>query len=40
MWVQGRSLQEQNESPDHSWDSFAFVDEEEEEEEDGLKVGL
>uniref|UniRef100_A0A4W6FPN0 Chloride channel, voltage-sensitive 1a n=1 Tax=Lates calcarifer TaxID=8187 RepID=A0A4W6FPN0_LATCA len=33
--LSGRSLQEQNQSQKHSWESFAFVDEEEE--EDGEK---
>ncbi|XP_041867557.1 chloride channel protein 1a [Melanotaenia boesemani] len=32
LLMQGRSLQEQNQSQKHSWESFAFVDEEEEEE--------
>lgn len=36
IWIQGRSLQEQNQSQKHSWESFAFVDEEDE--EDGEKV--
>ena len=41
MCVQGQSIQEQNQSQEHSWESFAYVDEEEEEEEeDGEKVGL
>ncbi|XP_044027910.1 chloride channel protein 1-like [Siniperca chuatsi] len=35
LLMQGRSLQEQNQSQKHSWESFAFVDEEEE--EDGEK---
>ncbi|XP_028281660.1 chloride channel protein 1-like [Parambassis ranga] len=34
LLMQGRSLQEQNRCPKHSWESFAFVDEEEEEEEE------
>ncbi|XP_068432435.1 chloride channel protein 1-like [Clinocottus analis] len=34
LLMQGQSLQEQNQSQKHSWESFAFVDEEEEEEED------
>ncbi|GLD71659.1 chloride channel protein 1-like protein [Lates japonicus] len=38
LLMQGRSLQEQNQSQKHSWESFAFVDEEEE--EDGEKVSL
>ncbi|TKS88798.1 Chloride channel protein 1 [Collichthys lucidus] len=37
LLMQGRSLQEQNLSHKHSWESFAFVDEEEE--EDGEKGG-
>ncbi|CAJ1083069.1 chloride channel protein 1-like [Xyrichtys novacula] len=32
LLTQGRSLREQNQSQKHSWESFAFVDEEEEEE--------
>ncbi|XP_060915621.1 chloride channel protein 1-like [Labrus mixtus] len=32
LLTQGRSLQEQNQCQEHSWESFAFVDEEEEEE--------
>ncbi|XP_068567561.1 chloride channel protein 1-like [Cebidichthys violaceus] len=35
LMMQGQSLQEQNQSQKHSWESFAFVDEEEE--EDGEK---
>ncbi|XP_029298395.1 chloride channel protein 1a isoform X2 [Cottoperca gobio] len=35
LLMQGQSLQEQNQSQKHSWESFAFVDEEEE--EDGEK---
>ncbi|CAN9503649.1 unnamed protein product [Ophioblennius macclurei] len=35
--MQGRSLQEQNQSQKHSWESFAFVDEEVEEEDDDEK---
>nr|XP_046273210.1 chloride channel protein 1-like isoform X2 [Scatophagus argus] len=35
LLMQGRSLQEQNQTQKHSWESFAFVDEEEE--EDGEK---
>uniref|UniRef100_UPI0037E792C6 chloride channel protein 1a n=1 Tax=Semicossyphus pulcher TaxID=241346 RepID=UPI0037E792C6 len=35
LLTQGQSLQEQNQSQKHSWESFAFVDEEEE--EDGEK---
>ncbi|KAL7381227.1 hypothetical protein ABVT39_002423 [Epinephelus coioides] len=35
LLMQGESLQEQNQSQKHSWESFAFVDEEEE--EDGEK---
>lgn len=38
LWVQGRSLQEQNLCHKNSWESFAFVDEEEEEEKE--KVSL
>ncbi|XP_036070082.1 chloride channel protein 1 isoform X2 [Oryzias melastigma] len=34
LLMQGRSLQEQNPCPRHSWESFAFVDEEEEDEKD------
>ncbi|XP_004569794.2 chloride channel protein 1 [Maylandia zebra] len=34
LLMQGRCLQEQNQSQKHSWESFAFVDEEEEEEEE------
>lgn len=39
IWIQGQSLQEQNsdeQTQKHSWESFAFVDEEE---EDSQKVG-
>ncbi|XP_045915513.1 chloride channel protein 1a [Micropterus dolomieu] len=35
LLMQGRSLQEQNQSQKHSWESFAYVDEEED--EDGEK---
>lgn len=38
IWIQGDSLAEENQSQKHSWESFAFVDEEEE--EDGEKVSL
>ncbi|KAM6973832.1 chloride channel protein 1-like [Tautogolabrus adspersus] len=34
LLTQGRSLQEQNQCQEHSWESFAFVDEEEEEDGD------
>ncbi|XP_034070982.1 chloride channel protein 1a isoform X2 [Gymnodraco acuticeps] len=34
LLMQGQSLQEQNQSQEHSWESFAYVDEEEEEEEE------
>ncbi|XP_074543755.1 chloride channel protein 1-like [Halichoeres trimaculatus] len=34
LLTQGQSLQGQNQSQEHSWESFAFVDEEEEEEEE------
>ncbi|KAK5883331.1 hypothetical protein CesoFtcFv8_019669 [Champsocephalus esox] len=36
LLMQGQSLQEQNQSQEHSWESFAYVDEEDEE-EDGEK---
>ncbi|XP_010789113.1 chloride channel protein 1-like, partial [Notothenia coriiceps] len=39
LLMQGQSLQEQNQSQEHSWESFAYVDEEEEEDgEEGSPV--
>lgn len=34
LWAQGPSLQEKNPCPKSSWESFAFVDDEEDEERD------
>lgn len=31
IWIQGQSLHEQNQSHKRSWESFAYVDEEEDE---------